>query len=75
MSVPIDISQASVDDPFWSAEQELVRTAVLPYRWRALNDQVPGASPSYCMRTFRAVASVNKRLKGQHGSRAIRRLR
>ena len=68
MSGPIDISQASVDDPFWSAEQELVRTAVLPYQWRALNDQVPGASPSYCMHNFRAAAALNKRLNGQEGS-------
>ena len=68
MSGPIQISQASVDDPFWSAEQELVRTAVLPYQWRALNDQVPGASPSYCMHNFRAAAALNKRLNGQEGS-------
>ena len=68
MNRPIDISQASVDDPFWSAEQELVRTAVLPYQWRALNDQVPGASPSYCMHNFRAAAALNKRLNGQEGS-------
>lgn len=68
MSGPIDISQAIVDDPFWSVEQELVRTAVLPYQWRALNDQVPGASSSYCMHNFRAAAALNERLNGQEGS-------
>ena len=30
-------------------EMELVRTEVIPYQWNALNDNVPGAAPSFCM--------------------------
>ena len=52
-SSPIDLKQVTVTDPFWHREMELVRTEVIPYQWEALNDRVPGADPSWCMRNFR----------------------
>ena len=52
-SSPIDLKQVVVNDPFWQREMELVRTEVIPYQWDALNDRVPGADPSWCMRNFR----------------------
>ena len=52
-STPIDLGQITVTDPFWKREMELVRTEVIPYQWEALNDRVPGADPSWCMRNFR----------------------
>ena len=58
-SHPIELRDATVTDPFWAAEQELVRTAVIPYQWNALNDNVPGAAPSYCMHNFKAAAAQN----------------
>ena len=36
-----------VTDDFWKKEMELVRTEVIPYQWDALNDNVPGAAPSF----------------------------
>lgn len=67
-SHPIDICSASVTGRFWSAEQELVRSVVLPYQWRVLNDQVPGADPSYCMHNFRAAARLNQRRSEVEGN-------
>ena len=58
-SHPIALRDATVTDSFWAAEQELVRTAVIPYQWNALNDNVPGAAPSYCMHNFKAAAAQN----------------
>lgn len=58
-SHPIELKDITVTDPFWAAEQELVRTAVIPYQWNALNDNVPGAAPSYCMHNFKAAAAQN----------------
>ncbi|NMM94564.1 glycoside hydrolase family 127 protein [Bifidobacterium oedipodis] len=58
-SKPLAIRNVTVTDSFWHAEQELVRTAVIPFQWRALNDQVPGAEPSYCMHNFKAAAAQN----------------
>lgn len=66
-SKPLQLNTTTVTDPFWHAEQELVRTAVIPFQWRALNDQVPGADPSYCMHNFKAAAAQNadKAAKGK----------
>ncbi len=58
-SHPIALRDITVTDPFWAAEQELVRTSVIPYQWNALNDNVPGAAPSYCMHNFKAAAAQN----------------
>ena len=49
-SRPLDLKQVTVTDAFWHREQELVRKEVLPYQWEALNDRIPDAAPSYCMR-------------------------
>ena len=54
-SHPIALRDATVTDPFWASRQELVRTQVIPYQWNALNDNVPGAAPSYCMHNFKAL--------------------
>ncbi|MDE7219521.1 MAG: glycoside hydrolase family 127 protein [Oscillospiraceae bacterium] len=50
-----------IEDPFWSKEIDLVRRAVLPYQWRTLHDQVPGAAPSYCVHNFQAAARLTAR--------------
>ncbi|MDR1420718.1 MAG: glycoside hydrolase family 127 protein [Treponema sp.] len=47
-----------INDSFWSAFMERVRTGVIPYQWKALNDGIPGAEPSYCMRNFRLAAEL-----------------
>ena len=67
-SRPVELKQTAVRDGFWTARQELVRTEVLPYQWDALNDNVEGAAPSYCMHNFRAAAALNE--KGRKGRKA-----
>lgn len=44
---------------------ELVRTEVIPYQWNALNDNVPGAAPSFCMRNYRRAGEVEKERKAK----------
>ena len=58
-SHPIALKDATITDPFWASRQELVRTQVIPFQWNALNDNVPGAAPSYCMHNFKAAAAQN----------------
>ena len=48
--------RARIDDAFWSRTRETVRREGIPYQWRALNDDIPGAAPSGCMRNFRIAA-------------------
>lgn len=71
-SRPLEVSRVTVTDAFWHTEQELVRTAVIPFQWDALNDNVPGAAPSYCMHNFKAAARQNASKAAQwQGVRAL----
>lgn len=66
-STPLDLKQVRISDEFWGREQELVRREVIPYQWEALNDRVPGAAPSFCMRNFKTAGRLmrEKREQGQ----------
>jgi len=55
------LDQVHITDEFWQTEQELVRTEVIPYQWEALNDRVPGASPSFAIHNFRAAKVLRER--------------
>ena len=57
----VPLNKIRITDPFWRTEQELVRTEVIPYQWEALNDRVPGASPSFAIHNFKAAAALRAR--------------
>lgn len=59
-SSPLSLRNVQITDTFWKKEMELVRTEVIPYQWAALNDQVEGAAPSFCMHNFKAAGKLNK---------------
>ena len=61
ISSPLPMQHVRVTGGFWKREQEVVRTAILPYQWDALNDRIPDAAPSYCMHNFRAAAALNQK--------------
>lgn len=63
ISNPIDLTRVQVTDGFWKHEMELVRKEVIPYQWDALNDRIPEASPSFCMRNFRVAGKLNRQRK------------
>ncbi len=65
-SRPLNLKKIKITDSFWGRAQELVRTEVIPYQWEALNDRVPDAAPSYCMRNFKTAGRLmkEKREKG-----------
>lgn len=62
-SDPLSLRDIRVTDDFWKKEMELVRTEVIPYQWNALNDNVPGAAPSFCMKNYKLAADLNARRK------------
>ena len=47
---------AAIGPGFWSSFRDTVAREGIPYQWRALNDAVEDAEPSYCMRNFRVAA-------------------
>ena len=55
-SRPLPLEQVQVTDAFWRHETELIRQAVIPYQWEALNDRVPGAAPSWWVHNMKAAA-------------------
>ena len=64
ISNPVSLKDVKVHDSFFS---EIMATAVeklIPYQWKALNDEVPDAAPSYCIRNFKAAAGM---LDAPHG--------
>ncbi len=64
-SRPLDLKNVVVTDEFWGREQELVRREVIPYQWEALNDRVPGAAPSFCMRNFKVAGKMMRKKREQ----------
>jgi DUF1680 family protein len=54
----LSLKQVTIKDSFWSPFMERVRTKVIPYQWKALNDRIPGAEPSYCIRNFKLAAEL-----------------
>ncbi|WP_166244989.1 glycoside hydrolase family 127 protein [Paenibacillus turpanensis] len=51
---------AQITDPFWSRYTSLVCETIIPYQWKALNDQIPDAEPSYAVRNFRIAAGLEE---------------
>ena len=64
---PLSLRDICITDPFWKREMDLVRGQVIPYQWKALNDRVPDAAPSWWMHNMRAAArAVRARKAGSY---------
>ncbi|OXS54431.1 hypothetical protein B1A99_26100 [Cohnella sp. CIP 111063] len=57
-SRPVDLKNIKISDRYWQSYVDLVNNTILPYQWEALNDRVPDAEPSYCIRNFRIAARL-----------------
>jgi len=64
----IPIKKVTVNDNFWNKLMEITRKKVIPYQWKALNDQIPDAPPSYCIRNFKIAAGLEK---GEYGGKVF----
>lgn len=58
----LDLKDISIQDPFWSKHVDLVRNAIIPYQWEAMNDRIPDAESSHCLENFKIAAG---RVKGE----------
>lgn len=65
---PVPLKNIQITDDFWKKEMELVRNEIIPYQWRALNDQVEGAEPSFCMRNFKIAGKQNEQRRAEGDS-------
>ena len=56
----LDLKKVSIHDPFWSKHVNLVRNAIIPYQWEAMNDRIPDAESSHCLENFKIAAGRAK---------------
>ena len=64
-SSPIPLNRIRITDSFWKSEMELVRKEMIPFQWKALNDQLEEAPPSFCMHNFKVAGKRSEERKRQ----------
>ena len=67
-TTPVPVKNVRVHDSFFSDLMKTTVEKLIPYQWRALNDEIPDAEPSYCMRNFKIAAGLET---GEHGGRVF----
>ena len=60
MKKSLPLSAVRIDDPYWNRYTSLIPDKVIPYQWKILNDQIPDAPPSHCVKNFRIAAGDEK---------------
>lgn len=55
---PVDLKKIHINDPFWSKHVSLVKEAVIPYQWDAINDRIKDAEPSHSLMNFKIAAGL-----------------
>ena len=53
---PLPLKNVQITGSFWEQYFKLVREKVLPYQWEALNDRIPDAALSHCIKNFEIAA-------------------
>jgi DUF1680 family protein len=56
VTTPLPLAKVRISGGFWRARIDNIAGQVIPYQWRALNDQIPDAEPSHAMENFRITA-------------------
>lgn len=56
----LPLKALKVNDFFWNKYTGLVTKEIIPYQWKALNDEVAGAEPSYCIDNFKVAAGLKE---------------
>lgn len=52
----ISLQEIRVVDNFWNKYRRLVKEEIIPYQWKAMNDEIEGAEKSHCIENFRIAA-------------------
>lgn len=50
------VKHVSVEDTFWKKYKNIVAREVIPYQWKALNDELPDTEPSHAIENFKIAA-------------------
>ena len=68
IATPVSIHDVKIHDSFFSDIMSTAVDKLIPYQWKALNDEIPDAEPSYCIRNFKAAAGM---LDAPHGGKVF----
>lgn len=60
---PLAIGDIQINSGMFADYQMLIREKVLPYQWQILNDQIPNAAKSHCIKNFQIAAGL---AEGEH---------
>ena len=61
---PVEQTRVKINDSFISNLMQRAADEIIPYQWKALNDMIPDAAPSYCIRNMKAAAHL---IEAPHG--------
>ena len=56
----INLKSISINDYFWNKYTKLVTKEIIPYQWKALNDEIADADSSHCISNFEIAAGRKK---------------
>lgn len=56
----IPLNQIELTNGMLYSAQQTVMEQVIPYQWKVLNDEIPGAEKSHCVENFRIAAGLEK---------------
>ncbi len=56
----IPLENIRIEDDFWSKYTKLVTEEIIPYQWKALNDNLEDAEPSNCIENFKVAAGLKE---------------
>lgn len=57
---PAELKHVHIQDNFFDRYTKLVQSAILPYQWDALNDNLPNTTPSHSIKNFRIAAGLEE---------------
>ncbi|KJD46786.1 glycoside hydrolase family 127 protein [Paenibacillus terrae] len=50
------VKHVVIEDSFWKKYKQVVAEEVIPYQWKALNDELPDTEPSHAIENFKIAA-------------------
>ena len=56
----VNVKAVKIEDAFWNKYTKLVTEQIIPYQWKALNDQVEDAEPSHSIENFKVAAGLQE---------------
>ena len=54
----VGLDRIHIEDTFWTKYINLVKEVMIPYQWDAMNDRIPDAEPSHCLKNFEIAAEL-----------------